>query len=98
MGYEEDYFKAPEGLPEREIRALFSELSNHVLWEAQSIKRDREVIAILKSLLNFPRYQVAHSHIKKVLETDYQNTCLWWEEEYRYTEAWPHIAPLLDEF
>ena len=45
MGYEEDFFKAPEGLPEREIRALFSELSNHVLWAEQSNKRDKEVIA-----------------------------------------------------
>ncbi|MGF1696010.1 hypothetical protein L4C54_10115 [Vibrio lamellibrachiae] len=98
MGYEEDYFRAPSGLPEREVRALFSDLSNLVLWEEENENTQADAMDVLRNISQHDRYQSQAGKWQTLFAHDYKATCSWWEEDWRYSQGWPLIEPLLSQF
>lgn len=96
IGPPKGYFTPPDSAPKQDIRSLFSDLSNLLLNDLGRDTRD-EALEVLKEILTNERYQTEDNLLVSELKTDYETTCRYWDEMWRFNEGWPLILLLLDE-
>lgn len=95
--YPKGYFTPPDGAPLRETRAIFSELGNVVIYGTDELEMSLKVKELIKELLYDERYGLAKDRVIDKVSSDYQITCRYWEEYWRYEQSWDVIERLLKE-
>lgn len=88
------YFDGSQTGVSRELRRLYSTLTNKVYLYLDGELTDSDVRASMQLILDI-QAPVPEAEINRLIKEQLQSCALYWEDHNRYIECWPTISHLI---